>query len=146
MLNLKYLLSLIFLLESFSGLSQEKKKFEVDSLPYPERYQKIKALYVKRIDSDVYKNSKKASWVYYDMLNLEASDSDEHSKMSSLEWSKANLYKTDFGSFEEAEREWKKLEDALFLETKENKEYWDYYLKCLVTTKFMILNSSSKRK
>jgi len=133
MQTVKHLFSLILLSQTLLGFSQETKP-QVDSVPYEVWYKKLKELYIKRIDSESYKNSEKTTWAYYDMLNMDASDGIVLMKIGSLEWSKANLYKTDFGSPEEAEREFKKVEDASGLEIEENEEYWDYFTKCLMAT------------
>ncbi|MDV6168655.1 hypothetical protein R1T16_09485 [Flavobacterium sp. DG1-102-2] len=133
MKNFKHIVSLLALLFSLTVFSQDAKPM-VDNEPYEVWYKKLKELYTKRIDSENYKASERASWVYYDMLNMDASDGVEVTKLGPLEWSKANLYKTDFGSFEKAEREFKKLEEASQLDIKGNAEYWNYFTKCLMAT------------
>lgn len=96
-------------------------------------YDKLKELYIKNLDSRSHRDADSLQQVFNYKLTSELSLA-EISKQNDvyLDWAKANISKTEFKDFAEAEKLNKAFQDALTASTKENKEYYDYLIEILV--------------
>lgn len=127
----KQLLTLLLITVCFSGYSQAAKQLETTETP-KEIYSKLKILFIKQLDSKSYKIADSLSQVFYykmtpDMTITEISKENE----DYLEWTKANLSKTEFKEVAEAEKLWAEYEAANLASVRDNKEYFDYLLQII---------------
>lgn len=132
MQNVKNFLLAVLLLQCFLCFSQQEERIVADTLPYPARYTKLKDLYLKRIETESYKSAQEIQIKYFDKMYPESADMQDFIKLGGVEWAKTHIYKTEFGSAEQIEREWKVVEEAFDKDIKENREYHKYHLTCLV--------------
>ncbi len=119
---------LVLLCKSVAG---QTSSLQTDSITneYTIRYNKLKELYIKKIDSESYKtaNSLLSSFVKKTHMR-------KLTDMPMLVWIKLNLYITEFKSFEEAQKEWDAVEAAQEIEFEENTEYYDYVFESMMKT------------
>lgn len=123
--------TLLLILISFACNAQQ------DTISYTVRYNKIKELYLKQLESQSRRTLINLSLSFY--KKMQASPWEQIRPLDEcLPWIKANLNQTSFKSFEEAEKDWAAIEAAKDNEYNENKEYHDYIVEC------MLLDNSSK--
>lgn len=91
---------------------------------YEAKYNKLKAVYVKKRQSESYKKFSKLNDAFLEKVNFK--DHFKEIEMRTImEWIKANLAKTKFASYEEAEKEWKIVREAVSEHSAESSEYYD---------------------
>ena len=97
---------------------------------YDLAYNKLKKLYIKQLDSDVYKKQKVVFRKFYKKMNFEG-DAWEITP-DPIPWIKENLEKTDFFSVTEAELEWAQYMLLYEEDLKQNADYHDYLVEAIL--------------
>jgi len=92
---------------------------------YDTHFKKLKELYLKELRSESYKKSVSLHKAFLKKLPNEAFTTDDQ-----LAWIKDNLPKTQFESYEAAEKEWQEIMAAGMASIEDNKEYYDYMVLC----------------
>jgi hypothetical protein len=114
---------------SFSAFSQAaaEKGFPKDTVAPEVRYTKLKALYIKYQDSKTYQAADSLFQLYTYKLTPEVELKDIRAQGTDyLSWAKANLSKTEFKDYAEAEKLSDEFNKALTASTEANREYYDY--------------------
>lgn len=127
----KLLLTLLLIGVSLCGYSQTtaKKQKQKDTVPYDERYNKLKELHIKNLDSksQIAADSLFQVFVYKITPDVDFNVITEENQ-DLLVWAKTNIAKTEFKDAAEAEKLWAEYEQEINVSTAENKEYYEYLL------------------
>lgn len=109
----------LFMLSANTAVAQETTV--KDSL-YTATYNELKVLYLKRLDSEAYKEHLRLRRNFYHKTNLK-SDKWSLLRPDPIVWIEQNLAETDFFSVFEAQQEWDALKMVEIKEFEKNKEY-----------------------
>lgn len=124
---MKYITLLLFVLclNAVSGYSQtiEWQIPGTDTI-YNAKFKKFKDICLKKMNTESHIESKKAFDAFMEKLNF-SGKRNELSTETPLAWAKENLSKTDFATFEEAEKSWQRVLDTGLVEVKENFYYYE---------------------
>ncbi|PZR24395.1 MAG: hypothetical protein DI539_00015 [Flavobacterium psychrophilum] len=123
------LFTLLFLITAshYSLAQTETKQKPKDTIPKEVRYNTFKKLYIQMRQSKSHQIADSISQVFFykitpDMTLLEIAKENR----DYMEWTRANLSKTQFSTIEEAEKMWNEWEAARKISIEENQGYYDY--------------------
>ena len=91
---------------------------------YDLAYNKLKKLYLKQLDSDIYCKKKAVFRAFYKKMNFDGDTSEI--TPDPLPWIEDNLEKTDFFSVTEAELEWAQYMVLYEEDQKQNADYYNF--------------------
>jgi len=119
--------TLIILCFSLSAMAQHPRKTEmtatVKDTAYVNTYNKLRALYLKQLESESYKKVQKLTTAFMEKVKFDGDFKIFKEEYGLLNWIKDNLQKTSFTSYEEAENEYKAQEVLNKEYEQENAEY-----------------------
>lgn len=120
------LFTLLLLAVSLCSYSQAAKKAK-DTVPYEVRYEKLKKLHIKNLESDSHIAADRLFQVFVYKMTPEVDfNVIMEENTDNIEWTKANITKTEFKDTAEAEKLWAEYEAAISVSTLENKDYYNY--------------------
>lgn len=129
-MNYLYCFFVAALIFSTTLAAQESPSTEIT---YQERYDKLKELYYKHLDSESYIRNSELILAFADKVSFDGSEHERLRIRSStvknnelLEWIEKNIEKTQFKDFAEAKAEYDKLATASAAVIEENRAYFDY--------------------
>jgi len=94
---------------------------------YIEHYNKLKELYLKQLQSVSYKNKELLTRSFLKKMNFTGKYSELHKDV--LAWIKRNIEKTNFETYEAAQKEWDFLLTIAQKEVTENNDFYEFKLK-----------------
>jgi hypothetical protein len=103
----------------------------VSDTTYTYKYNKLKTLYIKELNSESYKKWKASDDSFTAKLHADKGTKFDND-FTVLDYIKTNVTNTDFGTYEAAEKEYTATSRLLTAVAAENKEYYDYIIE-LVT-------------
>lgn len=121
---------LVFSLNSYSQ-APEKKEKPKDNVSPEERYKKLKALYIKEIDSKTHivADSLFQVFIYKITPDVEFNELTKQIKSQDyLKWATENISKTEFKDAAEAEKLWTEYKEASTVNVMANQEYYNYLM------------------
>ena len=118
------LIGIICLLGNHQVFSQEDKTNNDSITQYSIAYEKLKKLYLKQLDSDIYHRKRSFFHQFYQKMNF---DGDKAEIIPNpLPWIEKNLEKTDFFSYKDAELQWKLYMVVNEEEQEKNSDYYNF--------------------
>jgi len=93
---------------------------------YKEVHEKLKQLYIKKLDSESHIRAAVLSKDFVKKMNHPDKGREQNYLKNPLNWIQHNLDKTGFSSYEEAEIAWKNLQEEWNNETVENQAYYSF--------------------
>lgn len=110
---------------SQSGIKDLATPRPIDSA-YTAAYNKLKKLYLERLDTEVYKNHMRLYREFRRKMHFEGDPYASKISTNPISWIKKNLERTEFTSIEEAENEWETCVKANKDERSQNREFHEF--------------------
>jgi hypothetical protein len=117
------LLTLLFLFSSITTLAQNTGNGSVKDTAYINSYNKLRALYLKQLDSESHKKAMKLTDQFMTKANFNGDQNILLTDDGLMNWIKDNIEKTSFKNFEEALKLDEDLKTAYKADAIENAEY-----------------------
>jgi hypothetical protein len=130
---MKFLYTFILsILLTATAIAQDMAKTTVvKDTAYVAAYHKLRALYVKQLDSDVHKNSEKLLATFINKAKFNSDKGVLSEKEGMINWIRANFDKTRFSSIEEAEKVYNEMVAARAADMAENADYYTFIQMCI---------------
>jgi hypothetical protein len=137
-----FIVLLLIVSSHFSFAQKHTNVLGKDSVanPYSVRYNKLKELYLKQVNSKSFKmvDSLQRSFIKKAQFKGKLD-------MPLLIWVKTNLFMTKFKNFDEAQKEWADIEAAQEIEMEQNADYYDYVYESILATSSAEIQINAKQ-